>query len=93
MNRDVFDDEHRDAGFFGLLREPHASPPYDRSPPDSEEDLQAVAQNEGWYEPRRQVTRIVLRPWQQAVFWGLRVYVVVMLAVMVVGFVRVAVGS
>jgi predicted cobalt transporter CbtA len=36
------------------------------------------------------VTRVSLRPWQQAVFWGLRVYIVVMLGVMAVGFAKVA---
>lgn len=56
-------------------------------------DLQAIAHREGWHVPPPEVTRTVLRPWQQVVFWGLRVYIVVMLAVMAVGFARVAAGS
>lgn len=56
-------------------------------------DLNSVAYSEGWHEPPRDVTRIVLRPWQQAVFWGLRVYIVVMLAVLIVGFAKVAGGQ
>jgi hypothetical protein len=35
-------------------------------------------------------TAIRLRPWQQAPFWSLRLYIVVMLAVVAVGFARVA---
>jgi hypothetical protein len=53
-------------------------------------DLRAIADSEGWRVPPPEVTRVVLRPWQQAVFWGLRVYIVAMLAVMVVGFAQVA---
>jgi hypothetical protein len=56
-------------------------------------DLRALAHREGWHVPPPEVTRIPLRPWQQAVFWGLRIYIVVMLAVMVVGFAHVAAGS
>ena len=56
-------------------------------------DLQALARREGWHVPPPEVTRVRLRPWQQAVFWGLRLYIVVMLGVMAVGFARVAAGS
>ncbi len=56
-------------------------------------DIHAIAFHEGWHEPPREVTRVVLRPWQKAVFWGLRVYIVVMLAVLVVGFVNVTGGG
>jgi len=94
MSRDdVFDDEHRAGGPYGLLREPRASPPSGRQPRDRDADLTGIGLSEGWYEAPREVARISLRPWQQAVFWGLRVYIVVMLAVMVVGFARVALGS
>lgn len=94
MNRDdVFDDAYRDPESSGLLREPRTSPPPDRPPQDHEADLKAIGQSEGWYEPPREVARIALRPWQQTVFWGLRVYIVVMLVVMVIGFAKVAVGS
>lgn len=57
-----------------------------------ETDLDAVARSEDWHVPPPEVSRVILRPWQQAVFWGLRIYVVVMLAVMAVGFARVAGG-
>jgi hypothetical protein len=55
-----------------------------------DQDLRAIADSEGWRVPPPEVTRVVLRPWQQAVFWGLRLYIVAMLAVMVVGFAEVA---
>lgn len=58
-----------------------------------ESDLHAVAYSEGWNVPPPEVARVALRPWQQVVFWGLRVYIVVMLAVLVVGFARVAAGQ
>jgi hypothetical protein len=60
---------------------------------DNTAELDAIARSEGWHVPPPEVTRTRLRPWQQAVFWGLRVYIVVMLAVMVVGFAHVAAGS
>lgn len=60
---------------------------YDKS------DLHAIAQSEGWHIPPAEVSRTVLRPWQQAVFWGLRIYIVAMLAVMAVGFAHVAIGQ
>jgi hypothetical protein len=43
--------------------------------------------------PPAEVTSVALRPWQQVVFWGLRVYIVVMLVVMAIGFARVAAGN
>jgi hypothetical protein len=55
--------------------------------------LNAIAQSEGWSTPPAEVTRIALRPWQKAVFWGLRIYVVVMLVVMAFGFAHVAGGQ
>ena len=61
-----------------------------REPMDEMSDLHAIARDEGWYVPPPEVTRVALRPWQQAVFWGLRAYIVVMLAVMAVGFAKVA---
>jgi hypothetical protein len=61
-----------------------------RRPLDREADMHALALDEGWLAPPAEVTRISLRPWQQAVFWGLRVYIVVMLIVMSVGFAHIA---
>jgi hypothetical protein len=61
--------------------------------PDDDAELNALAHDEGWLVPPAEVTRVALRPWQQAVFWGLRVYIVMMLVVMAVGFAKVAVGS
>lgn len=60
---------------------------------DDELDLRALAHSEGWHVPPAEVTRVVLRPWQQAVFWGLRIYILVMLGVMAFGFAKVAVGQ
>jgi hypothetical protein len=58
--------------------------------PDDNGDLVAIARSEGWSTQPAEVTRITLRPWQQAVFWGLRIYIVVMLIVMAFGFIHVA---
>lgn len=55
-------------------------------------DFDGIASSEGWHDQPPEVSRIVLRRWQQAVFWGLRIYIVAMLAVMAVGFARVAGG-
>lgn len=61
--------------------------------PDDDAALTAIAHDEGWLVPPAEVTRVALRPWQQAVFWGLRAYILVMLVVMAIGFARVAVGN
>ncbi len=42
--------------------------------------------DEGWDQPMAEVTRVRLSARQQAVFWGLRVYVVAMTAVVVWAF-------
>jgi hypothetical protein len=60
------------------------------SGPGGNGDLNAIAHSEGWSTPPAEVTRIALRPWQQAVFWGLRIYILVMLIVMAFGFIHVA---
>lgn len=60
---------------------------------DDDAELHAVARDEGWLVPPAEVTRVALRPWQQAVFWGLRVYVAAMLVVMAIGFAHVAAGN
>ena len=70
---------------------PPVRPRHER-PLDDEEELKAVAHDEGWFVPPKEVTRVALRPWQQAVFWGLRVYIVLMLVVMAIGFAHVAAG-
>lgn len=85
-----------DANTFDEVREAFARlsiQPQHRPSRDDKADLDAIADSEGWRVPPREVTRVALRPWQQAVFWGLRAYIVVMLAIMVVGFARVAVGK
>lgn len=63
------------------------------SEPNDNGELHAIARSEGWSTPPAAVTRIALRPWQQAVFWGLRIYIVVMLIVMAFGFAHVAGGQ
>ena len=47
--------------------------------------------DEGWDQPMAEVTRVRLTTSQQAVFWGLRVYVVLMTAVVVWAFLHGAV--
>lgn len=56
---------------------------------DDTVELNAIAHSEGWLTPPAEVTRITLKPWQQAVFWGLRVYIIVMLIIMGFGFLKV----
>jgi hypothetical protein len=94
MNSDdeIFDAAYRGIGKMGVLKEPPVPPRRD-PPSDDDTDLNSIAHSEGWLTPPREVTRITLRPWQQAVFWGLRAYIVVMLGVMVVGFAKVAAGQ
>lgn len=53
---------------------------------DDKDKLVALAQEENWLTPLADVRRVTLRPWQQAVFWGLRVYIVVILVIMGWGF-------
>jgi len=60
---------------------------------DDRGEFNAIAEAEGWRTPPAEVTRVVLRPWQQAVFWGLRVYIVVLLAVIAIGFAQFAAGK
>ena len=55
----------------------------DRCPADDPgADITAIAHAEGWLIPPASVERVALRPWQQAVFWGLRVYIGIMLVIM-----------
>jgi len=58
--------------------------------PDDDMAIAAIARDEGWLTPLTPIERIRLRPWQQAVFWGLRLYIVVMLVIMGWGFFHVA---
>jgi hypothetical protein len=53
---------------------------------DFEDALAALAMEENWLAPPMEIGRVALRPWQQAVFWGLRIYITVMLVVMGWGF-------
>lgn len=50
------------------------------------EAVHRLITDEGWDQPMPEVRRIRLSPRQQAVFWGLRVYVVVMTAIVVWAF-------
>jgi hypothetical protein len=92
---------HRDESFDEIRRSleefdrPPVGPVRPRRPrqPDDDAALTAIAHDEGWLVPPAEVTRVALRPWQQAVFWGLRAYIAVMLVVMAIGFARVAAGN
>lgn len=55
-------------------------------------EIRELLQQERWNEPLAEVKRTRLTPGQQAVFWGLRVYVVVMTVVVVWAFLRGAAG-
>ncbi|MBV8119107.1 MAG: hypothetical protein JO081_04105 [Alphaproteobacteria bacterium] len=91
LNNDVLASRRVNEAFawFALSPVPrrHARTPDDRS------ELNAIAEVEGWRLPPPEVARVVLRPWQQAVFWGLRVYILVMLAIVAIGFAQFAVGK
>ena len=56
------------------------------------QEIRRLIEQERWDEPLAQVKRIRLSPDQQAVFWGLRVYVLVMTAVVVWAFLHGAAG-
>ncbi len=62
----------------------------DRAARDNSADIAAIARTEGWLTPLMPIERVALRPWQQAVFWGLRLYIGVMLIIMGWGFLQVA---
>ncbi len=53
---------------------------------DNTDAIAALAEAENWLTPPMQIERVMLRRWQQAVFWGLRIYIVIMLAIMGWGF-------
>lgn len=53
---------------------------------DATNHLAALADEEGWLAPPPEISRIKFSRWQQAVFWGLRVYIVIMLVIMGWGF-------
>ena len=92
MTRESFDEPRRSRQAVDRRA---ASPVHPRRQPrlDDEAEFNAIAHSEGWLVPPAEVTRVALRPWQQAVFWGLRVYIVVMLVVMAIGFAQVAAGK
>lgn len=54
---------------------------------DGREDadaLQRIAQAEGWLQSLPEVRRATdLKPWQRALFWALRLYILVMTAIVV----------
>lgn len=50
------------------------------------EQVQALLTEERWHDELPPVQRIQLRPWQQWVFWGLRIYVVVMCVIVLWAF-------
>ena len=50
------------------------------------EQVQALLAEEGWHDELPPVHRVQLTPWQQWVFWGLRIYVVVMCVIVLWAF-------
>jgi hypothetical protein len=62
----------------------------DREAPEISVDIVAIAHAEGWLKPLVPIERVRLRPWQQAVFWALRLYIGFMLMIMAWGFFHVA---
>ncbi len=49
-------------------------------------ELARLLREEGWDRNLPPVTPKTLKAWQQAVFWGLRLYIVVMLLVVIWAF-------
>jgi hypothetical protein len=47
----------------------------------SPQEIQTLLDKEAWARPLPPVTRARFRPWQQVVFWTLRLYIVAMLIV------------
>ena len=52
----------------------------------SADELKALLADEGWDTPLRPVHRQQLKPWQQSVFWALRIYVVIMCVIVLWAF-------
>lgn len=50
------------------------------------EALEKLLAAEGWDIPLQPVHRQQLKPWQQWVFWGLRIYVVIMCVIVLWAF-------
>lgn len=49
--------------------------------------LQSIAQSEGWLQSPPEVRRATdLKPWQRALFWALRLYILAMTAIVVWAF-------
>ena len=94
-NRFAAGETRRSKG-FGRIPMPRAAGAsqrdLDRTAHDSRADIAAIAHSEGWLTPLMPIERVALRPWQQAVFWGLRFYIGVMLIIMGWGFFHAAAG-
>lgn len=54
--------------------------------------VRRLVKEEGWGRPLSEIQRVRLVFWQRTVFWGLRIYVVVMTAVVVWAFLHGAGG-
>ncbi|MDA8389141.1 MAG: hypothetical protein M0Z76_00070 [Gammaproteobacteria bacterium] len=52
----------------------------------SQAELAQLLRDEGWDKPLAPVRLKTLKPWHQAVFWGLRLYIVVMLIIVIWAF-------
>ncbi|AOU96962.1 hypothetical protein BI364_02115 [Acidihalobacter yilgarnensis] len=63
-----------------MKRKPISNPP-------SGADFLAFMQEEARQEPC-EITRAPIKGWIQFAFWGLRIYIVVMLLMVAIGFVR-----
>ena len=85
-NRDVSSESRRGRQANHRIPSLYNMPRHDPLPSDAA--LHEIAQSENWLTPLAEVTTITLKPWQQTVFWGLRVYILVMLVVMVIGFIH-----
>ncbi|MDE3073368.1 MAG: hypothetical protein KGJ63_11625 [Pseudomonadota bacterium] len=50
------------------------------------EQVQTLLAEEHWHDELQPVHRVQLTPWQQWVFWGLRIYVVAMCVIVLWAF-------
>ncbi len=52
------------------------------------QQIRTLLEQEHWLDPLPPVRRVPLAGWQRAVFWGLRIYIVIMIVVVAWGFSR-----
>jgi hypothetical protein len=52
------------------------------------QQIRTLLEQEHWLDPLPPVRRVSLAGWQRMVFWGLRIYIVIMIVIVAWGFSR-----